>query len=233
MPIAYVGSNSVLNSTSGTSTAVPMPAGFAAGHVLFVMVASVGASPTPSAPSGWALVNSFSPGTTLTSWLYRRVATGAETTSTWTWSSSGRNLGVSVAYSGVDTTASTNSSAVQDLNGTGSITAPSLGADTGDWLATVGLGRENPGTATTKNWTNATGTDAERLDIATGGAATDVKVSAAWFDSNGGVSSGSTMRSLSSTPEMAQRHVWSILLPLPAGEVAGGNPWTHMGRPMR
>lgn len=233
MPIAYVGSNSVLNSASGSSTAVPMPAGFAAGNLLLVMLASVGTSPTPTAPSGWTLVSSFSPSTSLTSWLYRKVATGSESTSTWTWSAQGRNLGVSLAYSGVDTAASTNATAVQDTNGTGSVGAPSLGATAGDWLVTAGVGRENPGTATTKNWTDATGTDAERLDIATGGATTDIKVSAAWFDSNTGVAAGSTSRSLSSTPDMGQRHVWSILLPLPAGEAAGGNPWSHMGRPLR
>jgi hypothetical protein len=234
MPIAFVGANSVLNSSSGSSTAVPMPSGLAAGHVIYVMLASVGTSPTPSAPSGWALVSSYSPGTTLTSYLYRKVATGAETTSTWTWSSQGRNLGLSAAYSGVDTAASTLTAQVWTHDvANAPITAAALGADAGDWLVTVGLARENPGTATAKDWTIATPTDAQRLDVATGGAAGDVKVTAGWFDSNTGVASGSTARTVSVTPVMQQSHVWSILLPLPAGEVVGGNPWTHLGRPLR
>lgn len=235
MPIAFVGANSVLNSTSGQSTALPMPAGIAAGHLLFALVASVGASPTATPPAGWSLVASFSPGSTLTSWLYRKVATAGDVgaTATWTWSSQGRNLGLSTAYSGVDTAATSNAAQAHSTDGNLAVAAPSLGANAGDWLVTIGVGRENPGTATTKNWTVNVGTDAERLDVATGGAATDVKVSAAWFDSDGGVASGSTARNVSSTPDMGQRHVWSLLLPLPAGEQVGGNPWSHLGRPLR
>lgn len=234
MPIAFVGANSVLNSSSGTSTAVPMPPGFTAGHLLFAFVASVGASPTPSAPSGWTLVNSFSPGSTLTSYLYRKVANGSESTSTWTWSSAGRNLGLSLAYSGVDTAVSTTSARVWVHDeATTAMAAPALGASAGDWLVTAGVGRENPGTATTKNWTVATGSDTQRLDVSTAGDPTDIKVSAAWFDSDGGVSAGSTARSVSVTPQLQQAHIWSVLLPLPAGEQTSGNPWTHMGLPLR
>lgn len=236
MPIAYVGANNVLNSTSGTSTALPMPAAAVATNMLYALIASVGNSPVPTAPSGWTLVNSFSPGTTLTSYLYRKVAVSGDvgSTATWTWSSSGRNLGLSLAYSGVDTTVSTNSTAVWTHDvANAPISAPSLGAATGDWLVTAAIARENPGTATAKDWSDATGTDVQRLDVATGGLATDVKVSGAWFDSNGGVAAGSTARTLSVTPVMQQSHVWSILLPLPAGEAAGGNPWTHMGLPLR
>jgi len=113
------------------------------------------------------------------------------------------------------------------------IDAPSLGAVAGDWLVTVGIGRESPGTATTKDWSSQTGTDAQRLDIATAGATTDVKVSLGWFDSNAGVSAGSTARTVDVTPLQQQSHVWSILLNLPASEAVGPNPWTHMGRPLR
>ena len=233
MPIAFVGANSVLNSTSGTSTALPMPAATAAGNILYAFVASVGASPTATPPAGWSLVSSFSPGSTLTSWLFRKVAVAGEPTATFTWSSSGRNLGLSLAYSGIDTAVSSNAAQVHSTDGLGAVAAPVLGANAGDWLVTVGIGRESPGTATTKDWTNSTGTDVERIEVVTGGAATDVKIAAAWFDSNGGVAGGSTARSLSSTPDMGQRHVWSLLLPLPAGELAGGNPWSHMGRPQR
>lgn len=230
MPIAFVGANSVLNSTSGTSTAVPMPAGVAAGNMIYVLIASVANSPVPTAPSGWSLVSSFNPGTTLASYLYRKVAGSSEGTATWTWSSSGRNLGFSLAYSGVDSTVSTTVAQVWTHDvANAPITAPSLGASLGDWLVTAAVGRENPGTATTKDWTDATGTDVERLDLATGGTATDIKVSAAWFDSNTPLGGGSTSRTVSVTPLLQQSHVWSILLPLPAGEAAGTNPWTHMG----
>lgn len=234
MPIAFVGSNSVLNSSSGSSTAVPMPAGIAAGQLLLVLVANIGTSPVPSAPSGWTLVGNFSPGTSLTSYLYRRVATGGETTATWTWSAQGRNLGVSAAYSGVDTAASTNATAVWAHDDGGDpVAAPSLSADAGDWLATVGVGRQSPGTSTAKNWTINVGTDVRRVNVSTAGDATDVKVTAGWFDSATEVAAGSTARTVSSTPELQQRHIWSVLLPLPAGEQLGGNPWSHMGRPLR
>jgi hypothetical protein len=233
VPIAFVGANSVLNSTSGSSTAVPMPAGVVAGHMLYALVASVGASPTPTAPSGWALVSSLSPGSTLTSWLYRKVAVAGEPTATWSWSSQGRNLGLSLAYSGVDAAVSTNAAPVQSTDGSLAVAAPAVAANAGDWLVTIGVGRENPGTATAKDWTVNAGTDAQRVDVATAGATTDVKVSAAWFDSNGGVAAGSTARTVSSTPDMSQRHIWSVLLNLPAGELTGGNPWSHMGLPLR
>jgi hypothetical protein len=233
VPIAFVGANSVLNSTSGSSTAVPMPSGLAAGHTVYAFVASVGASPTPTAPSGWSLVGSFSPGTTLTSWLYRKVAIAGEPTATWTWSSAGRNLGLSLAYSGVDSSVNSNAAQVWSTDGLAAVAAPALGATAGDWLVTIGVGRESPGTATAKDWTISAGTDVERLDVSTAGAATDVKVSAAWFDSGGGVAAGSTARTVSSTPDMGQRHIWSLLLPLPAAEQTGGNPWSHMGLPLR
>lgn len=232
MPITFVGANSVLNSTSGSNTAVPMPAGVAAGNMLYALVASVGASPTPTAPSGWTLINSFSPGSTLTSWLYRKVAVAGEPTATWTWSSQGRNLGLSLAYGGVDSTVTSNAAAVQSTTGSDAVAASALAANPGDWLVTIGVGRENPGTATAKDWTVSGGTNVERLDVATGGAATDVKVSAAWFDSNGDAS-GTPARSVSSTPDMSQRHIWSLLLNLPASEQVSGNPWSHMGRPLR
>lgn len=234
MPIAFVGVNSVVNSTSGIVTTVPMPSGLAAGHLVFALIANVGASPTPTAPSGWTLVNSFTPGATLTSWLYRKVAVSGETATTWYWSAGGRNLGLSLAYSGVDTTVSTNAAPVWTHDDGGPpAAAASLAANTGDWLVTAGVGRENPGTATAKDWTIGTGTDVQRIDVSSTGATTDVKITAAWFDSNGPVPPGSTARTVSTTPEMQQRHIWSILLPLPSGEALGGNPWTHMGRPLR
>lgn len=232
MPIAFVGVNSVLNSTSGTSTALPMPSAAVVGNMLYAMLANIGNAPTPTAPSGWTLVSSFSPGTTLVTYLYRKVAAPGDigTTATWSWSSSGRNLGLSLAYSGVDTTVSTTAAQVWTHDvANAPITAASLGAAAGDWLASVGVGRESPGTATAKDWTISGGTNAERIDTATGGATTDVKVTAAWFDSNGAVGAGSTARTLSVTPLLQQSHVWSILLPLPAGEATGGNPWTSMG----
>ncbi len=235
MAIAYVGSNSVLNSTSGSSTAVPMPSGLAVDNMIYVMLADVGNSPVPTAPSGWTLVSSFSPGTTLTSYLYRKVAVSGDigSTPTWTWSSGGRNLGVSLAYSGVDATVPTNANQVWTHDvANAPIVAPSLAANAGDWLVTVGVGRENPGTATTKDWSIETATDSQRVDIATGGAATDVKVSLGWFDSNGPVAAGSTSRIMDVTPVQQQSHVWSILLSAPAG-ASGGNPWTHLGLPQR
>lgn len=236
MPVAFVGANSVLNSTSGSSTALPLPTATAAGNMIYAFVASIGNSPTPTAPSGWTLVNSFSPGTTLTSYLYRKVAVSGDNTATatWSWSSAGRNIGLSLAYSGVDATVATTSSAAWTNNlASAPITAPSLAASAGDWLATVGVARESPGTATTKVWSNTTGTDAARLAVVTTGIATDVKVPATWWDSAGPVAAGSTARTVQITPDMQQSHVWSILLPVPAGEAAGGNPWTHMGMPLR
>lgn len=232
MPIAFVGANSVLNSVSGTSTALPMPTAAVTGNMLYALIASVGNSPVPTAPSGWTLVSSFSPGTTLTSYLYRKVAVSGDvgSTATWTWSSSGRNSGVSLAYSGVDATVATSTAQVWTHDvANAPIAAPSLGAEVGDWLVTAAVGRESPGTATTKNWTIATGTDVERIEVATAGAATDVKIATAWYDSAGAVGAGSTTRSVSVTPLLQQSHVWSLLVPLPVSESATGNPWTHMG----
>lgn len=240
MPISYIGSNSVLNSSSGSSTAVPMPSGLTTGNVtnsvIFVMLADIGNSPVPTAPTGWTLVGSYSPGTTLTTYLYRKAAASADVgaTYTWTWSSGGRNLGVSMAYNDVDLTGSTNASQVWTHDvANAPIVAPSVSANTGDWLVTVGVGRENPGTATTKDWSCETTGDAQRVDIATAGLATDVKVSLGWFDSAGPLAAGSTARTLDVTPVQQASHVWSILLSVPAGESVGGNPWTHLGLPQR
>lgn len=236
MAIAFVGSNSVLNSTSGSSTAVPMPSGLAVDNMIYVMLADIGNSPVPTAPTGWTMVASYTPGTTLTTYLYRKVAVSADigATYTWTWSSGGRNLGFSAAYSGVDPAVTTNAAQVWTHDvANAPIVAPSLAANTGDWLVTVGIGRENPGTATTKVWSSETATDSVRANIATGGAATDIKVSLGWIDSNAPLIGGPTARTVDITPVQQQSHVWSILLNQPASASTGGNPWSHMGLPQR
>jgi hypothetical protein len=233
MAIGFVGANSVSNSTSTLTTVVSPPTGYSAGDLLLALVVSVASSPVSTPPNAdWKLVASFQPGTTLTSYLYRKIAVAGEPAGTWAWTSSGRNVGLVMAYSGVgaDVAITTDQVWTHDVPA-GPIAAPALGANPGGWLITAAVGRENPGTATAKDWAIATATDVQRLDVATAGAAADIKVSGAWFDSNAAVVADSTARSVTVTPVLQQSHVWSILLTAPTApeDVLGGNPWTSFG----
>lgn len=238
MTIAYVGKAFVLNSTAGTSCPVPMPSGAAAGHKLYVLIGSVGAnSGSVTAPSGWTKVLELLTGTSLRGALYSRTAIAGDggSTFTWTFPSSGRNFGYSLAYSGVDVAASELADAVGTTDaGTGPWATPSLSLAAGDWLLTAGVGRENPGTSAAKNWTSSDSSDLERFDNTTD-SAPSINVSAGLFDSNRALTAGTHSRSLSETgASLSQSQVWAVRIPMLATVApSGGNPWDYIGMPIR
>jgi hypothetical protein len=92
---------------SGTDTlTLPAPAGTVAGDLLLAQVAHAYTTTAPTPPSGWTLVRRDTPGTALTSALYRRTAVAGEPGATFTFpAGSGIAMtGGVAAYSGVSTT---------------------------------------------------------------------------------------------------------------------------------
>lgn len=237
MSIAYVGKAFVLNASSGTSIAVPMPSATAAGNKLYVFVGSVASTATGiTGPAGFTLARDQIAGSNLRVQLYTRTAVGGDggTTFTWTSGNSGRNFGYALAYSGVDVDASDLADAnISTTDGSGPWATPNLAVADGDWLISLGVGRENPGTSTGKNWTNSDGADVERFDNTTA-SAPSINISAALWDSGRALTAGTASRSLSeSAATFTQSQVWSVRVPVSTGSSGGGNPWSCWGIPMR
>ena len=95
--------SSATASGSGTSLAVPKPAGVVSGDVMVAIVA-VRSNPTITVPAGWTLAQLTSNGTTIRQATYWKVATGSEPASTtFTYNQSRASSGAINAYSGVNT----------------------------------------------------------------------------------------------------------------------------------
>lgn len=237
MSIAYVGKAFVLAANSGTAIAVPMPSAAAAGHKLYVLLGSVASNATditPPSGAGFSQVKNLITGSNLRGQLYTKNAVAGDGGATFTFTSgnSGRYFGYSVAYSGVDLAASDLADATGSTDG-GPWSTPSLSVVDGDWLLTAGIGRENPGSATAKNWTTSDGSDTERFDNTTA-AEPSINITAALFDSNRPLTAGSASRTLSQSAAMSQSQVWAVRIPALADAApSGGNPWTGWGVPIR
>lgn len=242
MTIGYRGKAFTLNNTATNNTPLPMPAGAVTGDRLVAVVGTILASSVLTPPAGWTEVAQYAPTPNMRTGVYVRTATAADAGSTYTWGWSGfaRNFGFAVAYSGVDTDAPTTAQALAVQQDTPDpILAPALGMADGDWLITVAVGRENPGTDTAKAWTNADPADVERFDVYTTNAAPQIKLSAALWDSARPLAGGSAQRSVTPSPVMQLAQVWSIRLAAPEASgpptppPAAGDPWTYFGMPLR
>lgn len=236
MSIGYVGKAFVLSAASGTSIAVPMPSGVVAGNKLYVLIGSVASTATAmTAPAGggFNLVKEVTTGTNLRVQLYSKtaVSTDAGATFTWTTGNSGRFFGYSVAYSGVDVAAPELADAVDSTTaGTGPWTTPALSLSDGDWLLTAAVGRENPGTASAKDWSTSDSSDVERFDNATATSGTSIMISAALLDSNRALVAGTASRAFTVTASLSSSQVWAVRIPAPVVvSPTGGNPWSEVG----
>jgi hypothetical protein len=235
--IGYVGKAFVINNTSGLTAAVPMPSTAAAGDKLYVITGSIGSNAGEvTVPAGWSKAFELSTGGSLRALLCTKTAApgDAGTTVTWTYPSSGRTFGLSVAYSGVDVDASdlVSATGVNELE-SGPWPTPSLSLSAGDWLLTAAVGRENPGTATAKSWANADTSDVERFDVSST-AEPSINISAALWDSNRALAAGTAARTITASLPFTNSQVWAARIPAPVGAApGGGNPWTVLGFPMR
>lgn len=239
MGIGYVGKAFILAASSGTSIVVPMPSGAAAGHKLYVLVASIASTATAmTAPAGagFTLVKELTTGSNLRSQLYSKNAVAGDGGASYTWATgnSGRYVGYSVAYSGVDLAASDLADAAGDTAlGSGPWTTPAIALNDGDWLLSAAIGRESPGTATGKNWTTSDVSDTERFDNTTA-AEPSININAALYDSARDLVGGTTSRQLAQAAAVSTSQVWAVRIPaLAAAAPSGGNPWSAMGVPIR
>ncbi len=238
MAIEYVGKAFVMNTVSGTAMQVPMPSTAAAGDRIFVVTGSIGStSGSLPTPSGWAKIAEEVAGTALRGSLFVKTAVGGDSSATYTWNfpNAGRNFGYAVAYRGVDVAAANLAQAASftdDDNGPWS--SPSLALNAGDWLLTAVVARQNPGTSGTHNWTTDAGTDVERYDLFTD-VGTNISISGGLWDSGAPLAAGSYSRAISSNVNYSQEILLAARIPVAvdSGGSSGGNPWTHMGLPLR
>lgn len=239
MSIGYVGKAFVMNTVAGTTAQVPMPSTVADGHKLYVVVGSIGSTTgTMSGPAGWTKVAEDTAGSSLRAAIYVKNAVNADAgaTYTWTFPNAGRTFGYAAAYSGVDLSAANLAqTAVSTTEGPGPWATPSLALGTGDWYLYAGVGRENPGSTGTHDWTSSGSSDTERYDLFSNVGTTSIAIAAALWDTGAPVTAGSQARSVSSNVAYSQTVMLAARIPAAAdtGSSAGGNPWTQTGLAQR
>lgn len=174
-----------------SSVTVNKPTGTTEGDLLF---AFIGGTRSGSVPSGWTQLLSEAQGTsTGTVYLYYKFA-GASEPSSYTFNFVGTKYSKThtiVAYRGVDPDVPIGSSNSKEDSGT-VFDTPSITATTGQWIVSFASQYSfASGSSEVKTWTINTGT--QRADYGQE-LNNDEDAASCWFDSNGGVSSGSTSR---------------------------------------
>lgn len=127
MAIALRNVTTVDQSTGSANITINKPTGTVDGDVLYALIEADG-STTVTAPTGWTLLDTRSPGSSQQTKVYRKVASGEG--ASWTWTTSGGATpiiydGMVASWTGVDTTTVTDGS----TGGTGNSTtaaAPTL-----------------------------------------------------------------------------------------------------------
>lgn len=231
MSIGFRDSTSVSADSSGTTTVVPLPSGATTGDRMIAFVGSIGAAPTITPPAGWTLLAEQATTTVMRTAAYYRDPGGSEgSTYTWTWSSSGRTIGMISCFTGVDLTIAPVES-INEITSAGagphSTTALTLNQD--DWLVYGALSRESPGTATAITWTTSDGSDVEREEETAANTGTSNQMGGVSYDSNRNLAAGSTTRSVTANKSMEKTHVWAVRI-RPIVVASGG--WTF-GLPVR
>lgn len=124
MAIALVATNGATQTAVGGGTlSVPVPTGTVSGDVLVILVSVVSSSTVPATPSGLTLLDSASTGPSYAS--YYRVCDGTEPAS-YGFTVTKRAAGISVTYSGVNTTTPINAHGAPNKTTTTSATATTI-----------------------------------------------------------------------------------------------------------
>lgn len=238
MAIGYRGKSVTNTGVSGNTLTVPVPTGTLSGDRMYCVVGSMGGSPAITDPAGWQKLAEYAPGTTLKSAIYQRNATGSEPASyTWTFSSNGRMLGMCVAYSGVDLTATTIGGGVGADDPTAPTQAYSVAVQNGDWVLVAAVGRESPGTDDPKTLAISDPADVERYDVYSSNTGTGADVTGGWWDTGRPLTAQTVSRTV--TPAgapLGHLHLWTLRIAAP---VTNTDPqpntatWSYMGIPQR
>lgn len=238
MPIAYRNGSGVNTGVVSTSTVIPVPSGVVNGDRMYALVASIASTPTLTGPAGWTLFDEHMIGAnTKSAVYYRNVTASPEPVNyTWTWSAAGRTIGLIVAYSGVDTAAPQIGGVVSASSSASPLPLYSwASSDIYSWAMFLAVGREEPGTDLTKDWSTSELADVERFDTFSPNTGVGTDITAAWFDTGQPVPPGPIVRHLS-TPNMdlSPIHGWALhLAGRPPVVGMGGNPMTALGIPIR
>ncbi len=141
MAIARVGLATVQNPTSNANITPVWSVVPPDGARMIALMSAIVTATMNVVPSGWTLAGTVDAGANMRSWIYTKTAAGEGVDPTWTMSSSTKNGGTILAYSGADPIDPGDIvSAVQTTAGT-SIVGPSLALLAGGYRVDFASGR--------------------------------------------------------------------------------------------
>jgi hypothetical protein len=238
MPIAYRNGSGVNTGVVSTATVIPVPSGVTNGDRMYALVTSIASTPTLTGPAGWTKFDEHIIGAnTKSAVFYRDVGASAEPANyTWSWSAAGRSIGLIVAYSGIDRSATQIGGVTSSPNSLDWLPLYTWAvSDTYSWAIFLAVGREEPGTDFTKDWRTNEVLDVERFDTYSPNTGSGTDITAAWFDSGRALPAGPVSRQLiMQNFNLTPVHGWALQLSgLPPVVGVGGNPMTALGIPIR
>lgn len=191
-----------------------------AGDRTIAFITSAATNPTITPPAGWTLIGSlYKPTTTLASAVYYRdhlVDDDVSAVNTWTWSAAGRMTSCLMAYSGCDLTVPPLMTSSNATVASSSFNTPAITLADGDWLISLVVARQNPGTAdAVLDWTVNVPTDYESYQISTAVNGTNPRMATSFADSDQAMPAGSASRTLTNLRSMAEAHMHSVRLRAP------------------
>lgn len=238
MAISYRNGSGVNTGVVSTATVIPVPSGIVNGDRMYALVASIAATPTVTGPAGWTKFDEFMTGAnTKSAVFYRDVGVSAEPANyTWSWSTAGRTIGLIVAYSGLDRSATQIGGVTSSTNGDQFLPLYTWSvSDTYSWALFLAVGREEPGSDFPKDWRTNEALDVERFDTYSPNTGVGTDITAAWFDTGRALPAGPVTRQLiMQNFALSPMHGWALQLSgLPPTVGVGGNPMTALGIPIR
>ncbi len=200
------------NAANATSISIAAPAGLRAGDMLLAAI-TVRNAPTIGTPTGWTLLLNSAASGSLRTAVYYRVATGSETSVSWTFGSSNRAAGVIAAYRGVGSVGA--SGANVNSSGSASIVAPSVTP------SAAGARLVSFFSLRASNAISSPASMDERADVASGGAGATVAIADEYLAGTGATGT----RTATST---SARNIGQSVILLPASMPALPNRWYRL-----
>lgn len=223
---------------SGGTVTAPVPAGLAAGQLLFAYVLYDSNETVPT-PAGWSPLWSgkASGGTSTPSFFYpqlqvfSKIASGSETGVTFTFSTAGYPAGNAFVTAAMLSYSGSAGSPVELASYTFGAPAaaepqahPQLTTATAsDWLLTIRATSDNEGAADT--FTNSVGTDVSRLTSSAFG-----ELTLGWFDSNTALASG--LQTQRSTTASDSPYYGSVMVSVAVKPASGVATTAQAGEPV-
>lgn len=237
MALGFRDSTFSLPNSASLVTAIAIPSGVIVNDRMLALIQSIGSTTgqTITDPPDWTKLGELTDGSNCKSALYYRDVTGTEAPSySWTWTNSGRNGGLILAYKEVDISDPPVFTDQAAGGAAGNISTDAIAVPSGGWLVSL-LAARSTVASPTISWANSDALDEERYDVQTVSTGNEVSLGA--WDSDRALSPGSVSRTLTGTFSSGQARMvaWAVALSPISGDPgpSGPNPWSHVGVPHR